>query len=325
MARQRGTDEDWAMKEQLTRAAWYYYVEEMTQDDIARHLGVSRASAGRLLDRARKAGIVSFTIDSDYLESFETARRLRDAYGLHHVVVLPQPRDPNPSQAETNRRLGQGGAQYLQNHLDDGTVLGLGWGDTVHQAMSALAHDALDGVSIVTLTGGVGAYVNTLSLTTGDFGVERDSVVLPTPLVASSESLADALREEAVVQRGLEAARKVDHALLSVGALLGHPTLAQMGYVDQDELDALRAAGAVGDILGVFFDLDGHVIDAPIHRRRIGISLDDLAQIPNVVGVAGGMAKLPAIQGALKGRYLSTLVTTEDVALALLDAAEAVA
>jgi lsr operon transcriptional repressor len=322
MVRQRGSEDDWATRELLTRAAWHYYVEEMTQDDIAHHLGVSRASAGRLLERARKSGIVSFTIDSEYLESFEIARQLRDAYGLHHAVVLPEPQDPNLSQSETNRLLGKGAARYIHSHLAKGTVLGLGWGDTVHQTMSSLSADELNGVRIVTLTGGVGGYMNTLSLATGNFGAERDSIVLPTPLLASSESLADALRAENVVQLGLKAAAKADHALLSVGALLGRSTLAQMGYVDQAELDQLGAAGAVGDILGIFFDVEGRVVDAPIHRRRIGIELEDLAKIPNVVAVAGGMAKLPALRGALSGGYLSTLVTTEDVARALLSAAE---
>lgn len=321
MSTQRGTDADWAAQEQLTRAAWYYYVESMTQDDIARQLNVSRASAGRLLDKARKSGIVSFTIDSDYLESFGVAQRLREAYSLSEVIVLPPAVDGLVSQRDTNRRVGLGGAQFLQNRLSAGSTVGLGWGDTVHQTMRALHSDLMSNVAISTLTGGVGAYINTLSLATGDMDVERKSSVLPTPLVASTDTLADALRQEQVVQDALESAKRVEYALLSVGGLAGQPTLVQMGYTGEEEMAQIAASGAVGDVLGIFYDADGNTVDVPLHRRRIGIDLEDLRAIPNVVGVAGGLDKLDALRGALRGGFFSVLVTTDDVAERLLDEA----
>ena len=47
-------------------------------------------------------------------------------------------------------------------------------------------------------------------------------------------------------------------------------------------------------------------------------SIEELKAIPNVVGVAGGTDKVEAIQGALAGQYIDVLVTTEEVARALL-------
>jgi lsr operon transcriptional repressor len=60
------------------------------------------------------------------------------------------------------------------------------------------------------------------------------------------------------------------------------------------------------------------VVPLPIHDRRIGIELSELAQIPKVVGVAGGQHKAEAILGALRGGYLDVLVTNELTALRLL-------
>jgi DNA-binding transcriptional regulator LsrR (DeoR family) len=81
----------------------------------------------------------------------------------------------------------------------------------------------------------------------------------------------------------------------------------------------------VGDILGQFFDAAGRVVPLPIHDRRIGIELSDLAQIPKVVGVAGGLHKVEAILGALRGGYLDVLVTNELAALRLLELERAAA
>ncbi|WP_372594755.1 sugar-binding transcriptional regulator [Actinotalea sp.] len=316
--RSRG-DEDWAAQEQLLRVAWYYYVDGLTQDDIAKRISVSRASAGRLLERCRQVGIVTFTINSEYYESFQVGRLLKERFGLREALVPPMLDSDAQEQSRVNARLGRGGAQYLQSHLKAGDVLGMGWGDTVQQTMEGLHPDAIARVSTVSLTGGVGAYVNALRRVRVDRDAGLQDAILPTPILASTEELAEALRAETLVQQVIELSRRADHALIGIGALGGQATLAQVGYATGEELAEYGALGAVGDVLGLFYDANGDLVDLPIHRRRIGIDLDDLHKIPNVVGVAGGMSKVDAILGALRGGYLDVLVTTEEVARALLE------
>ena len=64
-------------EELLLRVAWFYYKDELTQDEIAKRLSVSRASVGRMLDRARKVGLVSINLNADHLNAFEVSRQLR--------------------------------------------------------------------------------------------------------------------------------------------------------------------------------------------------------------------------------------------------------
>ena len=319
--RARG-DEDWAMQEQLLRVAWYYYVDGLTQDDIAKRVSVSRASAGRLLERSRQAGIVNFTINSEYYESFQVGRQLRERFGLREALVPPMLESDVQEQPRVNARLGRGGAQYLQSHLKAGDILGMGWGDTVQQTMECLHPDSVARVSTVSLTGGVGTYVNALRRVRVDRDAGQQDAILPTPILASTEELASALRGEPLVQQVLEMSRRADHAIVGIGALGGQATLAQVGYASGAELREYSEVGAVGDILGIFYDAAGTMVDLPIHRRRIGIDLDDVRRIPNVVGVAGGIAKVDAILGALRGGYLDVLVTTEEVGRALLERSE---
>ena len=73
----RATSEDL-----LLRVAWFYYKDELTQDEIARRLSVSRASVGRMLDRARKVGLVSINLNADHLDAFEVSRQLRRTFQL---------------------------------------------------------------------------------------------------------------------------------------------------------------------------------------------------------------------------------------------------
>jgi lsr operon transcriptional repressor len=314
--------EQWAAEEQLLRVAWYYYVDGVSQDDIAKLMGVSSASAGRLLERCRQSGIVSFTINSEYYSAFEVGRRLKERFSLREALVPPMLDSDVADQSTINQWLGRGGAQYLQNHLKPGDLLGMGWGDTVRSTVDALNSDAMSQVSTVSLTGGVGTYVNTLRrVRTGHSDSAHDSLI-PAPILASSAELARALRAEEQVQLLLERARHCDHAVIGVGAVGAQATLVQVGYTSAEQLAEFAEAGAVGDLLGVFYDRNGKVLDLPLHDLRIGISMDDLRRVPNVVAIAGGMSKYQAVLGALRGGYLDVLVTTEDVARALLEEPE---
>jgi DNA-binding transcriptional regulator LsrR (DeoR family) len=84
-------------------------------------------------------------------------------------------------------------------------------------------------------------------------------------------------------------------------------------------MDELRALGAVGDALGVVIDAEGQPIAHPINERVIGIGLDDLGAIPNVILAAGGPQKVPVVRATLKRGVIKTLVTDEATARALLE------
>jgi len=313
----------WTSEELLLRVAWYYYKDELTQDEIARRLSVSRASVGRLLDRARRVGLVSITLNAEYLDAFELSGELRRTFGLAEALVVPD-HEKEPADHHTlNARIGLGGAQFMSTHLRPGGSLGVGWGETVSRVIAATNFGAVGPIHMVTLTGGVEGYLPTILSSKGETGAESSEVtsatVIPTPIMASTPALAAALRDEPTVQQVLKQACDVEHALVGVGTPTADATIVHMGYLNPADVRGLRERGVVGDILGQFFDADGNVVELPIHDRRIGIELSDLMHIPKVVGVAGGLHKAQAILGALHGGFLDVLVTNELVAIRLLE------
>jgi lsr operon transcriptional repressor len=313
----------WSAEELLLRVAWYYYKDELTQDEIARRLSVSRASVGRLLDRARKVGLVSINLNTEYLDAFELSGELRRAFGLAEALVVPDHEKEPADHHALNARIGLGGAQFMSTHLRPGGSLGVGWGETVSRVIGATSFGTVGPVHMVTLTGGVEGYLPTILSSKGEVAGERSdftsATVIPSPIMASTPSLAAALRDEPTIQQVLKQACSVDLALVGVGTPTADATIVHMGYLNADDARGLRERGVVGDILGQFFGADGRVVDLPIHDRRIGIDLSDLARIPKVVGVAGGLHKTEAILGALHGGFLDVLVTNELAAIRLLE------
>jgi lsr operon transcriptional repressor len=313
----------WTSEELLLRVAWYYYKDELTQDEIARRLSVSRASVGRLLDRARKVGLVSINLNAEYLDAFELSGKLRRTFGLTEALVVPDDEKEPADRHTLNARVGLGGAQFMSTHLRPGGSLGVGWGETVSRVIAATNFGAVGPVHMVTLTGGVEGYLQTILSSKGELTSEPSEVtsatVIPTPIMASTPSLAAALRDEPTVQQVLKQACSVEHALVGVGTPAADATIVHLGYLNPADVRGLRERGVVGDILGQFFDADGNVVELPIHDRRIGIGLSDLVHIRKVVGVAGGLHKAEAILGALHGGFLDVLVTNELAAIRVLE------
>jgi lsr operon transcriptional repressor len=314
----------WSSEELLLRAAWFYYKDELTQEEIAKRLSVSRASVGRLLERARRVGLVTIHLNTEYLDAFQLSAELRRVFGLSEALVVPDHEKEPADHHALNARIGLGGAQFIGTHLRPGGTLGVGWGETVSRVIAASNFGAVGPVHMVTLTGGVDGYLPTILSSKGETSTTADpdvttAAVIPAPTFASSASLAAALRREPTIQQVLEQACSVEQAVVGVGTPTTDATIVQLGILSADDIRTLREQNVVGDILGQFFDADGRVADLPFHDRRIGIELSDLKRIPKVIGVAGGLHKAEAILGALHGGFLDILVTNEIAAIRLLE------
>jgi DNA-binding transcriptional regulator LsrR (DeoR family) len=114
---------------------------------------------------------------------------------------------------------------------------------------------------------------------------------------------------------------QVTIALVGIGTLEPSGLLASSGNIfSPEELNMLRAAGAVGDICLRFFDASGTPVTTPLDERVIGIKLDQLRHVKRSVGIA----ELSAIHGALQGRLINVLITDRFTAQHLLDGIKAV-
>jgi DNA-binding transcriptional regulator LsrR (DeoR family) len=114
----------------------------------------------------------------------------------------------------------------------------------------------------------------------------------------------------------------VSLALVGIGAVEPSELLAESGNIfSRAELDILRNAGAVGDILLHFFDDKGEPVDTSLNNRVVSMSLSQLQKADRSVGVAGGRRKFRAILGALRGDLINVLITDCFTANRLMDAA----
>ncbi|MBB3322586.1 MULTISPECIES: transcriptional regulator LsrR [Atlantibacter] len=302
-----------AEEELVARVAWCYYHDGLTQNDIGERLGLPRLKISRLLEKGRQSGVIRVQINSRYEGCLALETALAQRFGLRLARVLPALNTP-----PMNTRLGIGAAQSLMGVLEPGQLLAVGFGEAT---MSCLQH--LSGfissqqIRLVTLSGGVGPYMTGI----GQLDAACSVSIIPAPLRVSSPEVAEILKRESSVRDVLLAASAADVAVVGIGSVSQKrdATILRSGYISEGEQLMYARKGAVGDILGYFLQADGEQVDdLPIHRELLGISLTELAQLPTIVGVAGGEEKADAIYAALRGGRINGLVTEEATARAVL-------
>lgn len=293
-----------------TKAAWYYYMEDNTQAQIAETMGVSRAKVIRLLEEARAQGIVQFSFRKNDSQRVSSEQLLIDRFGLKDAFVVPTPLDSSA----INQSIAQGAAHYVSDHLREDGYLNIGYGDTVSRMLGFLAKNREESLNVVSLTGGVSYYLPSVGTT----AYSMHLFLTPSPLVVSSRQVRDALLDEKSLQDVSTMTEYADMSVVGIGAAVEGATVLRNGILNEGELTVLKMQGAVGDVLNHFMDKDGNLIQTEIEDRVISTDLDKLRQLKNVVGVAGGKDKVSAIKAVLNGGYLNVLITDSDTAAELL-------
>ncbi|HEY3337268.1 MAG TPA: sugar-binding transcriptional regulator [Propionicimonas sp.] len=299
----------------IVRAAWLYHGDGLTQAQVAKRLFVSRQTVGRLLEAARAQGVVRIEIDARCLAALDLATRLRDTFGLSDAIVVPRDDDTPKPTGRVNERVAAALAAYVRRYLHPGAVVGVGWGDTVAKALSMLSEESLEGVTLASAAGSIQAISQSLA---GEPKVAHHLRVVPAPLLVSSPEAATMLRAEQTVREVLELASTASVTLTGIGAAGPGASAVRSQLLTEAEVASYAGMGAVGDMLGEWFDAHGRIVSEATSNRRIGLSLDQLRAMPNVVAVAGGREKAEAVLGAIRGGYLKVLVTDETTAEELL-------
>lgn len=303
----------------IVQVARMYYQIDLTQEQIAEALGLTRQKVSRLLIRARSSGIVQITIIDPHQTDAILIQDLKEKFHLHEVVLINS--DGMPGQA-LRSHLGMAAADYLCERIEPDSTVGIGWGRTLYEMVNSLPERKQTNIHVVPLIGGIGDMsphfqVNSLTMRLAEIlgGSYR---FLHIPAFIGDESAYQALIRSQETVSIQEQWKKLDLAVTGVGQLEFQKISSSFftSHISQTALKEVEAHGAVGDICGRFFDRDGKPLDCD--AGVIGIDLSDLRNIPEVIAVAGGIEKVRALIGALRGGYIKTLISDTSTARAIL-------
>ncbi|UCE06786.1 MAG: hypothetical protein JSW07_01720 [bacterium] len=260
---------------------------------------------------------ISLMREKEKEKCVELEKQIAEQWDLRDAFIIPE-----VDRLMVNKNLGAAGAQYIEMNLRSAdSLIGIGFGNTVSLMLKHISLRKHEKVSLVALSGGVTAYLQTIyrESTSPLLKFKNRFHIIPSPLLVSSEEAFRSILNEPEVGRIIRMAEMADIALVGIGPLLPEATYFSFGYLTTQEMETLQKQGAVGDILGQFYDKNGKILDVQYHKRLIAVKLEKLKKMRHVIGIAGGEQKIDAIKGALRGGYLRSLITDEKTALKLLE------
>ncbi len=306
----------------MEAAARLYYEEGLQQDEVADALSVSRSQVSKLLKRAKDDGIVRIEITGRPQSSDAAARRLKQAFSLKEVLIVPSG-SPDVDNSNIHARAGARAAEFLKSRLRDGMRIGIEWGTSLYHMIEQLQVSRSFAVEVFQMHGviespncDIEGFVLARRLSRILGGSVR---LLQAPMVVATRELRDMLVSEKKIADTLTGAAAVDLAFIGIGSNeQGENELAKAGYLTREESLEIRDRGGTATISGWFLRGDGAVMPECANDRMIGVHPDRFKDIPLVAAVAYGPHKVRSILSALKGGFLHVLITDEQTARGVL-------
>src|SRR5688572_8757620 len=303
----------------LRMAATLYYIDGLGQTDVANFVRVSQTKISRLLAIALERGIVRISVDQYDPRNAKLEHQLCAKFGLTAAAVIKTATTPTAEAAR--QTVGHFGAPVVATLLPQSGVVALGGGRSVADVVHRLRRGNLRRLTVVQAMGSIDSNLSPVdalelgralvALWGGEF------LTLSTPAFAPDKRTRDSFLGSAQIRSVWQRLRKADAALVGVGPI-DHSVYVDRGVLNATDVAHLRSCGAVGEICGRFFDVHGRECNSRWRNRAISVELDHLRKIPQVIGVAAGPDRAPAVSAAMRGGLLKSLLIVESGAEALL-------
>ena len=296
----------------LIAAAELYYRDQLSQQEIAQQLGVSRSTVSRMLQLARDEGIVHIEIRRPSSPE-RLSESLRTELGLRRVVVVPA-----SARSGLHVIVAPALEELARLELAPGDALAVSWGSTVAAIAQSRQLPPLPGVHVIPAIAAFdepdGRFqTNEIARRIAEL-TGADLHFLHGPAMPSPR-LRRTLLADADVSRRLALWDRLAAALVGIG-----PPTADVATAPAHVLAARGdLANAAGDVVSRYFDIDGRPVPFEDEKLLLGLSRDQLRNAGTVIGVAAGAAKGPSILGAARAGLIDVLVTDDAAARAALE------
>ena len=305
----------------MVHVARMYYIEGLTQQSIAKELGISRSYISMILSEARELGIVEINIKNPLASNEELASELSSAFGISNCYVTPT---VVTALTPLTKILAAQAAIVAERLIENHSTVGVAWGMTCYEFMKAFPESTgLFDVNVVPLIGGSHHLASEYQL--NEMVRLFAEKLKGTPSFIYAPALAESIEDKALhmksqyMQSIAEKWRKIDVAIVGVGSPPEY-------YSDKSQFDpvALRKSyednpeKTVGDIGARRFNIQGSFLKNDYNERIMGIDEEALKSAKNVLSIAAGHHKVLSIIGALRLNIITHFVTDESTAKTIL-------
>ena len=301
----------------------YYYIDDLTQVEIAAKLNITRVSVSRLLSKAKKDGLIEHRIK--YPKNFifdrneELEEKLKKKYKLKECIIICSRDNRTEIIIELSNQL----EKLFTNISRDHTFIGVGWGVTLDRIVEYINITDKKDVKVVPLVGGYGKlfdnrHSNNIARVLAE-KFDGISYTVNVPALLDSKEIRKSIQKDSTTKEIYGFAKRVETALLCMSDLSKESTLYKSGQLDEEDLHYLEGLGVIGDINFIFIDKEGKSVPNEISVRQTNFfPIEQMKSAKNVIGMAVGKRKAEILKAVLKGGLINILLCDEDAASMLI-------
>lgn len=298
----------------LAMVANLYYNSELTQNQIAERLYTSRSKISRMLKEARELGIVEIYIREPWERNLEDEHQMQEFFQLKNVRVIKQ---KDTDKEMVRNLIYEAAAYYLDSIIKENMVVGISWGNTLYHVVKYIAANNHKNIPITVVPIMGAATLNSPEKDGLDLSKDLASAYggkyhyVYAPLFVKNKEVKESLIQDDNIKNALNLAKNADVILTSVGSIVYK---SWSNYLSEKTLAVLEEKGVVGHIGGHFYDIQGQELDTALAGRMIGVDTDDLKRCKETICIAFGEKKAEAVLGAVRGKYIDTLIIDDKCA-----------
>ena len=299
-------------REQLAGIAQDYYLSKLPITDISEKYHLSRYLISKSLDEALASGLVKISIDTPVSRNVEMELAFKQKFNIRNMMILKDSDSPDKDSANVI----DFAAAEIQELIRHCHVVGMTWGDTVWNIIDRFQTEVRENL-IFTQFVGENLKLNTAASTVplvqkAAAKFDAQYVTLPAPLYVNNDEIREALRSEPALVQALSSAARMDMVFAGIGTLASINTIPVWKQHFSDLFENVDDQQIAGVLFGRPYDVDGNLLNN--HDKTMGVSMDELLTVPRRVGIVKSKFKSRALLGALRGGFLTDVITNEAVA-----------
>lgn len=297
----------------LSEVATLYYKKNLTQQEIAETMHLSRQTVSKILSDAIEEKIVEIIIHDPQKECKELEEQICAVFDIRGCVVCSvSGRNESVHRLMTVRAA----VDYILPILQTGNrKIALSWGRTIQELIQNLPKLATIGNTVFPLFGATdneNSYFssNELARKMAD-KLDATPKCAWFPYMADSDEDTFLLKQLGYYKQMQEMWNTADLAILGIGNTEILDVFGKaFGYSDIH-------THAIGDVATHFFDRNGNFVN--LYRNTLCASVENIKNAKESIAIACGKEKAEAIAGALRTKMIDTLITDEYTARQVLE------
>ncbi len=296
----------------------FYYIDNMTQQEIANKMNLSRMRVLRYLDLAKKSKLIEFKLNIPNKDSYELERLVEEKFSIVECDIVPTFDNIN----EIYKYAGLELSYLLKRILKKDVYIGISWSRDAKGVLDFVNIEKKFPVNVVPIIGGlqIDENINNSNYISNRFAEKfgGSSFAINIPAVFDKKETKALVENESGTKKIKDLVKKIDISITGIGNIGVQSTAYNSGFFTLEEMNYLNTLGICGIVNLNFMDENGREVITDLDSRVIKIySLERFRKTRISIGIAFGKSKSNALKAALSGGIINYLITDEDTARAL--------